>query len=310
MKKIFGFIIFLLAMVAGWSFFFLPSSTPVVANMAISAPAARVYSFMANQRKWSRWWPVPGSENAQSFQYNGNDYSVAAETGNIIEITTKIKDSLLNGRMYIAPVLIDSTAVEWTIHLNSGSNIINRIRTYFTAGNLQKDMSGILFGLKKFAEKQDNIYGMFIEKTKVTDTVLVATHGFYSHYPSTQDIYTLVEKLRVYITKEKATETNAPMVNIQPADSTQYKIMVAIPTNRLLTGKGDIELKRMVNGNIIWGEVRGGPYTVIAALENLENYRHDYRLSSPAIPFASLITDRRKEPDTAKWITRVYYPIF
>jgi hypothetical protein len=28
-----------------------------------------------------------------------------------------------------------------------------------------------------------------------------------------------------------------------------------------------------------------------------------------AIPFQSLITDRVKEPDTAKWITKLYAPV-
>ena len=29
---------------------------------------------------------------------------------------------------------------------------------------------------------------------------------------------------------------------------------------------------------------------------------------SPAIPFESLITNRLEEPDTSKWVTKIYYP--
>jgi hypothetical protein len=29
-----------------------------------------------------------------------------------------------------------------------------------------------------------------------------------------------------------------------------------------------------------------------------------------AIPYQSLVTDRMKEPDTMKWLTRLYVPVF
>ena len=36
----------------------------------------------------------------------------------------------------------------------------------------------------------------------------------------------------------------------------------------------------------------------------------DNALSSPAIPFESLVTNRMQEPDTSKWVTKIYYPGF
>ena len=35
----------------------------------------------------------------------------------------------------------------------------------------------------------------------------------------------------------------------------------------------------------------------------------DYHLTSPAISFQSLVTDRQVEKDSLKWITKIYYPI-
>ncbi len=93
-------------------------------------------------------------------------------------------------------------------------------------------------------------------------------------------------------------------------NSSGFKTMVAIPVNKIIAENNNILYKRMVPGKILVTEVTGGTYTTTQALKQLETYINDYQLKSPAIPFESLVTDRLKEADTLKWITRIYYPIF
>jgi len=66
----------------------------------------------------------------------------------------------------------------------------------------------------------------------------------------------------------------------------------------------------MIRGNILVAEIKGGIYSVNEAERQLVNYANDYKKISPAIPFQSLVTNRQLEPDTSKWVTRLYYPIF
>jgi hypothetical protein len=66
----------------------------------------------------------------------------------------------------------------------------------------------------------------------------------------------------------------------------------------------------MIPGKILVTEVKGGNYTTGEALKQLDIYLDDNHLSSPAIPFESLVTDRSQETDTAKWVTKIYYPIY
>lgn len=311
MKKILGLLLILFIIVLGWSYFFLPSSETITASMTMKAPATRVYSLLTKQNEYSKWWPVqPTNQEATSLEYNGNNYRVGAEGVNTIEIAIQQKDSVITSRILVILKTIDTCDLVWSVQVNPGSNPFKKIQYYFSDDTLKADMTSILHSLKKFVEKQETLYGMRIEKAQVTDTVLVATRGNFSHYPSTQEIYSLIEKLNNYIKTGNVSETNFPMLNIYQADSNLYNVMVAIPISRSLIGKGNIELKRMIPGKIIWGEVKGGPYSVEAAIKKLENFRIDYHLTSPAIPFASLVTDRMKEPDTTKWITRVYYPVF
>jgi hypothetical protein len=85
--------------------------------------------------------------------------------------------------------------------------------------------------------------------------------------------------------------------------------MVAIPVNKVLRDDDPFAFKRMVPGNILVAEVNGGKYTIEKALAEMELYIKENKLKPPAIPFESMITDRSREPDTSKWVTRIYYPI-
>ncbi len=307
MKKLLGLLVFIAILALGWVYFFVPSSVISSADIVMHAPTGRVSDLIAQQKQWARWWPT--APTPAGYTFNGNRYSVAISEGNVIQTETADKYATVStGRMLLALKTMDSTAIEWTIENKLSSNPFKKLVQYYGSNTLDKDLQSILNSLKDFAQRQDNIYGMFIEHGHVTDTVLVATRKTFDHYPTTSEIYTMVDKLKAYIKAENASETNSPMFNAQN-NGTSYDVMVGIPTSRLLAGKGDIELKRMVKGNIVWGQVKGGMHTVEEAFRQLENYKYDYRLTSPAIPFALLITDRTKEQDSTKWVTKVFAPV-
>ena len=87
--------------------------------------------------------------------------------------------------------------------------------------------------------------------------------------------------------------------------------MVAIPIDKAISGYGTFIPKRMpiIKDNTLLIEVHGGYLTIQKAYAELLNYMQDHHYSSPAIPFELLVTDRSKETDTTKWITRIYAPI-
>ena len=72
----------------------------------------------------------------------------------------------------------------------------------------------------------------------------------------------------------------------------------------------NFQLKRMILGGILKGEIKGGFKTISNAERAFQNYMYDYNLSSPAIPYQLLITDRLQQPDSSQWITELYFPVF
>ena len=163
---------------------------------------------------------------------------------------------------------------------------------------------------EKIAEKEENIYGMKIREENVVDPYLVSIKTYLPAYPSTDTVYGMIEQLRNYIKQQGALENNPPMLHVEKTGDSTYLVMVALATNKPLTGTRIISFKRMVLCKILVAEIQGGPNKVENQLKEMENYVQDNNRNSPAIPFASLVTDRRKETDTSRWITNIYYPVY
>ena len=101
------------------------------------------------------------------------------------------------------------------------------------------------------------------------------------------------------------------MLNVLKFDNSHFEVMTAIPVDKALPETSEFAPKFLLKGgHILEAQIQGGPYTIENSLKEFENYRADYKFTSPAIPYQLLVTDRVKETDTTKWITRLYYPVF
>ena len=120
----------------------------------------------------------------------------------------------------------------------------------------------------------------------------------------------MLDKLKNYSTKQGAKQSGHPMLNVYTVDSISFLVKVALPVNKKLKDEGSIKYKWMLGGGkILISDVTGETSKVDHAIKQLEYYLLDYNRVAPAIPFMSLITDRSKELDSTKWITRIYYPV-
>jgi hypothetical protein len=201
--------------------------------------------------------------------------------------------------------------ISWHAEQVSSSNPFIRFSRYRHAKATEKNMHKILQSMKAFLEKTKNIYGVEINRTLVNDSVLISTRRSFEHYPNVQEIDAMIRDLRKYIVQNNAIEKNLPMLNVLRIDSSHYEAMSAIPVDKALPPTNEFAPKFLLKGgNILEAQVQGGPTTIENGLKELENYRSDYRFTSPAIPYQLLVTDRMKEPDTTKWITKLYYPVF
>ncbi len=210
----------------------------------------------------------------------------------------------------VVPFAKDTMGVELSSEFNTGLNPISRVSEYFHARKLKQDFDMIVYSLQKYASDLKNIYGIEIKKELVQYQTVLTDKQTFSHYPKTADIYAIVAKLRNYVNESGAKELFSPMLNIEKIDSTTYITQVGLPVDRVLPSKDNMTSKWiMKGGNILSADVTGGQKQIANAMKQMDQYTRDYQRTIIAIPFQMLITDRTKEPDTTKWITRIYYPV-
>jgi hypothetical protein len=313
MKKRLVLFFILCAIILTILYFIIPVENSFSKTVYIKTNINGAGRFLFDENKWIKWWPDNLKNNLASTNTKNVDdnysYSLQKKMYNSINIAIKKNETEFITTVNLLPFSNDAIAVLWSCQFKPDADPIAKIRNYFYSRNLKKNAVEILTHLKSFLEKSENIYGINIRQIMVTDTLLIATKYQSAMYPSTTIIYGLIEKLKKYISLNNARETNPPMLNII-YDSGYFKTMVAIPVDKELPGDSNFLVKRMVPGKILVTQVKGGIYTTSEALKELEIYKDDNHLNSPAIPFEALITNRLEEPDTLKWVTKIYYPIY
>lgn len=284
----------------GCIYLFIPSSLSIVQVTPVHSSPNGAHRLLTDSTKWRNWSAASSKDYKFIFQQS---------LPHGVDILVQQKDIDIPSRIVVMPVQRDSISIVWQCTYPTSNNPFKRIASYQRAAKLKDNFSEILQQFKSYAENTANIYGYKIQQTSTTDTLLIAARGTAATYPSTQEVYKLVNQLKDHINANGSQQTGYPMLNVTPVAANQFQFQVAVPVNKTLPDKGNIFSRRMVPGNFMMLEAKGGPKTIDHAMKQLQQYAVDYQRTSMAIPFQVMVTDRLKEQDTTKWITRIYYPV-
>lgn len=297
-----------LGLIFGSLYIFIPNIVSFKAATGVSATRSGLYRMLLDKKNVTKWWP--GKISNDSFYLNNLIYTINNSNITVLPISVTGQNTNLSTSLFLIPIAVDSIQLEWAGAMATSYNPVKRFSAYLKAKKIKNDMTFVLQTMKNFYSEPKNIYGFDIKKELVVDSFLIATSGKCTGYPTNKFIYNLIDKLRKYATENVAKESGYPMLNVGTTDSVNFDIKVAIPVDKLLPSSGDILQKRMLGrGKILVTEVKGGIGIAAKAFEQTLQYGNDYQRSSPAIPFYSLITDRQKEPDSTKWVTKIYLPV-
>jgi hypothetical protein len=312
MKKGLIIVLVILGLLVTSAYVFFPASVTVTNDEKLYVNINSINRYLQAEDKWEKWWPGnilhDSLANKDAFEYKGYTYEITGYKYNAVVIQTEAKNFTIDGTIFLLPVNTDTVLAQWKYGLETNSNPINRIRLYLAQKKLNNNMKDILKKMKTFLEKTENVYGMHIEQIKVTDTILVTTKMSSQQYPSTAAIYGLIGGIKNYIAINHGKETNFPMLHVWE-DSGFFHTTVAIPVDKKIPENNTYFIKRMVPGKILVSQVTGGISRTKEAIRQLGLFISDYNLASPAISFESLVTNRMEEPDTSKWVTKVYFPV-
>jgi hypothetical protein len=308
MKKwMIGFLIALLLLLA-FVYIFIPDTISLQSNITIKATGPGIHRMLLDKNNVAKWWPGKISEG----RFYLNDLTYTINTGNITVMPVSVKghNTDLNTSLFLISINADSTKLGWVGSTATSYNPVKRFRAYLEAKKINREMTAILQKMGNFYSMPENIYGRKIKKVLIVDSLLIATSGMFKGYPTTDFVYSLVNRLRNYAANNAANVSGYPMLHISTTDSIHFDVKVALPTDKILPSSGDILQKRMpANCIILVTEVKGGNGIATSAFEQMQKYIDDHQLKTAAISFYSLVTDRTIEPDTNKWVTKLYFPV-
>ena len=315
MKKILIFF-FLILLFTAFVFVFIPPKIIILESKVIGTPRNGFRDCLHDLKKWGKWWPNKDSNTIfyslrdSLFKYKGCTYKFLKPVSDGVEVQIQYNSLVLESRIYIIPNTGDSVLVKWSTVLPTSNNPFSKLVKYFEAVEIQKSMHPVFDSLCMFSGETENVYDFPIIRTTFTDTILT-TYNLLTHtYPTTKEIYNAINDMKEYITNQGAIEKDYPMMNVKRLDSLHYETMIAICINKQIPNNKEYSVVRMVNmkDRFLATDVTGGPSKLELAHEAIEKYMDDRSLAAPARPFEVLITDRSKEPDTAKWKTKIFHP--
>ena len=312
MKQTFAVIIFLVLAALGFIYLFIPGKLSPGATVVTACNKGSVERLLSNAPLRRNWMPADFVSNGMN-SYSNGDWAFTFSADNFFNNTIAISNGSRKYYSQLTPFgWGDSCRLQWQFSFASSKQPLARVLDYFTARKIESLMKEIMQHLAAYAGQTKNIYEISIERTHLYDSSLITLRGTASNYPDVAAIYKSISQLQEYAAQNGAAATNPPMLNILPDGKDGWQYMVALPVNKLLPNHDPISSKLMLPGGFFLASenIKGGFHTVDHYLQQMENYKSDYNYSSPPIPFQSLITDRSKEADTSKWITRLYYPVF
>lgn len=306
MKKILLAIFLLAAIFFAFCYWGIPTQIRISKSVMLNTNANSINRVLNTTTKWKEWWP----DNNAELKFNDISYKPILPAEYVFPVIIEKGSNVVNSTLSVTNKG-DSCLLTWYGAITNTVNPFTRIKNFLFASNCEANMVQIINRISTYIINTKNVYGISVTNEQLKDTLLVNTQQTFSRMPATNDVYALINKLRIAIKKENVEPTNNPMMNITKLDSSEYLLRVAIPVSKRIKEGDGVVLKFMFPGRIlVSNEIHGGAYTANNAFDQMHIYALDYGKSSPAIPFQSLITDRQIEPDTTKWVTRIFYPVY
>ncbi len=313
MKKIFAVLIMLLLAAIAAAYVFIPKQIAINHYVTAKTNEKWAFKYLMHANGWKQWWSagqIHETISDTSFNYKGLGFHIDSLYYNALNIMITDEGRILRSKVNLIEVSKNEVGIAWQCVLNGSNNPLKRLIQYRRAVKIKESMIDILSRYQKWLNVPENIYGFNVQQGKIIDTLLVSTRAFFEKYPSVKQIDSMMQILRHHVNVNGADVVGYPMLNIINDLPKIFNTQVALPINKMIPQTNAIRIKRMFPGNALVTRIKGGPYTIGKAYEACENYRLDFSRSSPAVPFQSLITDRIAIPDTARWETIIYYPVY
>jgi effector-binding domain-containing protein len=322
MKKWLLILLAVLIIVFSSIYIFIPARISITESAPVTATQEGTIRMFSIPQNWYKFWPggvVMTRRSAgslikpdTSYYYTSGEYNfyIKKILYNSIEFTIETNKDSIESAMYLLPYQVDSFQLQWTALLPYTNNPIKRVQNYFTAKRLSSVFQYVLYGMGHSLSEVKTIYGIDIKKDKIPIQQVITTKRYLNKYPSTGTIYSMIDELKKYADEQGVKQIDQPIFNVWSTEEAEFTTQVGLSIDKNIPGNDQYFSKWMMKGgNILTADITGDNKKIEWAKSQMDQYIADNHRSVIAAPFEMFITDRRAEPDSTKWITRLYYPV-
>jgi effector-binding domain-containing protein len=318
-------IILLLAVIVS---LFLPSTMTVSRSEYIKAPASVVFEQINTLKNWKNWSYWDNIDSAMISKYEGPESGVGA-----IHSWESKDDRVGVGSLRISESTPDKSVTTvlkfgemesvggWQLRDTTGGTMVT---TYMTMDMkfherlmglmmdswLGGDFEKSLAGLKKQAEGMPApAKGYNVEVIKTKDQKIASTRMMTSEKTISADIGDSFKKISDYVAKNKLNMTGPVFTFFHSYSPDKIDMECAIPVDKTAEPSGDVKTSEMKAQNAAVIHYYGDYALTGAAHEAMDKWIKSNNKTMNGSPWEEYITDPMVEKDTAKWLTKIYYPI-
>ena len=285
-----------------------PGVIAVLKSDAVEINPAAALRVIADTSTWVKWWPGLDKPEKGIYVFDSVRFGPPQLYYNEVRLNTDFAGMKTQSHLFIIPAGTDSVMLNWTDSFPAGGSLLNRWKVRRQADVRSEQLARILHSLRSYLNDPVHVYGFRIIHEISRDSTLISTTFSTQDSPATTLVYGKLDGLKAYIAANKAEIVNYPMIRVDGKPGA-YRTMLAYPVNKALPDSAEYKFKRFLPWKMLSAEVHGPEPNVRNSYRQFYQYVQDYNIPVMANGFAFLVTDRRKEPDSTKWVTRLSVPI-
>lgn len=299
----------------------------VTRTIFIAAPQETVFNQVADYKTWPNWGPWFSNDSTLTPSYGETTTGVGGTY-------SWVSDNSGNGKMEFIEVTPHSALASqvtfedmgggtdyWIFEPKEGGTQVTwgfkgEMPFFFRFMAAQMD-AGIGPDYEKGLAKLKENLELLQPKVAVGKKVLQPTTMYYIDYDLgfeeiTPEWYANgYHKILVYLGKDAALQSGAPMAIHYTWDTETKRTVcaLAIPCASDKPGVGDIKRGETFAGKTIFVSHKGPRENLIESHEALEKYMEANNITYVGPAIEVYVTDTSTQPDTAQWLTEVYYGV-
>lgn len=332
--KMFGLgllgLILLLAIIG----FFLPGKSKLERSIVIKASPEVIFEQINQLKNWEGWSPWKAMDPQSVMNYSepsaGKDAYYTwngPETGKgkltitsstpYTEILTDVEfDGMgVSKSWFVLAPDAGGVKLTWGFESELGMNPMMRWGGLFMKGMLGDQYDQGLAKIKEIAEKMPAVTTTWKGKIEsVKEEALPVVHYMAMH--DTASVPTIGMKLGMayaeigkVMSMQKLMPSGAPFGIYYSESNTNFDFDAAIPCEKPGKSEGKVKAGTRAAGNAVVVSFLGDYTQTPLAHETADKYIREHKKEVIGAPWEEYVTDPEMEKDTAKWLTKVYYPV-